>query len=108
MTTHPHRSTRRHTTSAARLVDSATRIMVHDANGDGIDKGTVGELFAASGVHLQSSWLGEPQGEDEQRAAYNWWPLLDGPNGRTVGEVRDDANGITVHLPAEEWARVNG
>ena len=39
--------------------------------------------------------VGESQGEDGQRGAYDWWPLT--VKGKKVGELRDDANGLTIH-----------
>lgn len=55
--------------------------------------GTAGQVFGRDFGRLE---MGEPQRADDQRGAYEWWPLL--LDGRIVGEVRDDANGITVHI----------
>lgn len=73
----------------------ALRVMHHDASGNGTDAGSALDVFAG---RLGLIEVGSDQGEDAQRGAYNWWPLT--IDERNVGELRDDANGLTIHVTA--------
>jgi hypothetical protein len=79
------------------FVDNAKslRVMEHDADGNGNDAGSAKDHF---GVRLALIQVGDSQGEDTQRGAYDWYPLT--INGESVGELRDDANGMAVHVGA--------
>lgn len=74
-------------------VAPSLRVMSHDAQGHGHDIGTAADHFDADLALIQ---VGDSQGEDSQRGAYDWWPLT--INGETVGELRDDASGMTIHV----------
>ncbi len=63
---------------------------VHAVSGGGVK---AADYF---GKRLARIKVGDSQGEDQQRGAYDWWPLT--INGKRVGELRDDANGLTVHV----------
>ena len=56
------------------------------------DVGTARKYF---GGNLDALMVGESQGSDQLRGAYEWWPLL--LVGRVVGELRGDACGLTIH-----------
>jgi hypothetical protein len=43
--------------------------------------------------------VGDSQGEDHDRAAYDWWPLT--INGEICGELRDDATGMTIAVDVD-------
>lgn len=72
-----------------------TRVMEHDAAGHGLDIGTVAEWRRDWARRLT---VGDSQGEDTARGAYDWWPVLEGR--QIVAELRDDATGLTVHVDA--------
>ena len=71
---------------------SDLRVMRRRAN-TGHDVGSAAEVFGGQLALLQ---VGDAQGVDASRGAYDWWPLA--INGRPIGELRDDANGITIHV----------
>jgi hypothetical protein len=73
------------------------RVMAHEGR-EGVDIGTTGAVF---GDRLANIRLGSALGEDAQLGAYNRWPLIEGTC--IVGELRDDASGMTVHVD-----RING
>ena len=56
----------------------------------------VGSADVYFGADLQRLEVGASQGQDQQRGAYDWWPLM--LDGQQVGELRDDANGMTIHV----------
>jgi hypothetical protein len=74
------------------------RVVRHDDE-LGLDVGTAYECFGAD--DLGRILIGESQGEDSQRGAYDWWPLT--IDGHLIGELRDDANGLTIHVTPETW-----
>lgn len=82
-------------TNLTTYVDNATalRVMEHDNAGHGHDAGTAADVFGARLALIQ---VGDAQGADDQRGAYEWYPLT--INGETVGELRDDAAGMTIHI----------
>jgi hypothetical protein len=61
----------------------------------GLDVGSASDWFGARLALIQ---VENSRGEDSERGAYDWWPLT--INGDSVGELRDDANGITIHVEA--------
>jgi hypothetical protein len=69
------------------------RVMEHDAHGTGHDAGSAADVFGARIALIQ---VGDAQGADDQRGAYEWYPLT--INGEAVGELRDDASGLTIHI----------
>lgn len=71
---------------------AALRVMEHDRDGHGSDIGTAADVF---GDRLALIHVGAAQGEDYGRGAYEWYPLT--VNGELIGELRDDASGLTVH-----------
>jgi hypothetical protein len=77
------------------LVDNASslRVMEHDTDGNGHDVGTAADVFGARIALVQA---GDDQGADKGRGCYGWHPLT--INGETVGELRDDATGMTIHI----------
>jgi hypothetical protein len=77
-----------------RITDD-TRVMSHDAAGRGDDIGTVANVFC-NWTDLE---IGIPQGADAERGAYDWWPVT--IDGEVVAELRDDANGLTLHVTPE-------
>jgi hypothetical protein len=70
-------------------------VMLH-RDGTGNFAGSAAQYF---GAELSKIQVGESQGADAVRGAYDWWPLLVGV--RLIGELRDDANGTTVHVIAD-------
>jgi hypothetical protein len=73
--------------SALRVVEHSDRV--------GVDAGSAADVF---GSRLSLIQVGVSQGEDSSRGAYDWWPLT--IEGESVGELRDDANGMTIHKDA--------
>jgi hypothetical protein len=67
------------------------RVMRH-ADRIGLDAGAASDFYP----DLALIQVGDSQGADEQRGAYDWWLLT--INGETVGELRDDAAGMTIHV----------
>lgn len=78
------------TTFASNALD--LRVMRRHAD-IGLDAGSAVEVFGAKLALIQ---VGDSQGEDAARGAYDWWPLT--INGAAVGELRDGAVGITIHV----------
>ena len=74
------------------------RVMFHDPTG-GRDAGTALACFGAA--NLARIQVGATQGEDCARGAYDWWPLT--IDGTVVGELRDDATGMTIHVTPQTW-----
>jgi hypothetical protein len=74
------------------------RVMYH-YNDTGRDAGSAYACFGAD--HLALIQVGDSQGEDSNRGAYDWWPLT--VEGHAIGELRDDATGMTVHVTPETW-----
>jgi hypothetical protein len=72
------------------------RVMEHRPDGNH-DAGWNAEDYF--GDDFSSIQIGTAQGEDQQRGAYEWWPLS--LSGKQFGELRDDANGLTVHITNE-------
>lgn len=72
-----------------------TRVMavIGDASRD------VGSIYDLMDDNVRLISVGPSQGKDEQRGAYDWWPLY--IDGNIVGELRDDASGMTIHTVAE-------
>lgn len=74
----------------------AAKIPVMEHKGlQGFFVGTVADHF---GTRLTLIHVGDSQGADSQRGAYEWWPLT--IDGDVVAELRDDADGMTVHVDA--------
>jgi hypothetical protein len=73
----------------------ATRVMaaIGDASRD------IGSIYDLMDDNVRLISVGPSQGQDEQRGAYDWWPLY--IDGNTVGELRQDACGMTIHTVAE-------
>lgn len=67
--------------------------MKHDNLGHGFDAGTAADVFGTD-VGLIEVW--PAQGPDAQRGAYDWHPLT--IKSVRIGELRDDANGMTIHI----------
>lgn len=83
------------------VLDRAPQLRVIEHDHDiGYDIGTAAEYF---GADLAAVRVGDAQGEDEGRAAYDWWPLTKG--GLAVGELRDDASGLTIHVGSRRAPR---
>ena len=82
-------------TAINNLISGQTRVMEHQGR-IGRDIGDVSRIFGG----LEGMEIGEPQGEDELKGAFQWWPLIKG--GEKIGEVRDDASGVTVHIESDE------
>lgn len=77
-------------------ITSETRVMERTSpTGTAYDMGTVYDYFGSARLRFE---LGESQGEDAARGAYDWWPIM--LDGKTIGELRDDASGLTVHVIA--------
>jgi hypothetical protein len=72
------------------------RVMEYTSRG-GYDVGSDAEGYF--GDDLPRLEIGEAQGRDDQRGAYDWWPLS--LNGKQFGELRDDAGGLTIHVTNE-------
>ena len=72
---------------------ASLRVMEHDSAGHGHDAGTAADVFD---VRLALIQVGDAQGTDDARGAYEWYPLT--ISGDVVGELRDDANGLTIHI----------
>lgn len=70
-------------------------VIEHDSAGHGWPKGTAATYFGDELALLQ---VGDAQGEDAGRGAYEWYPLT--VRGETAGELRDDASGMTIHVEA--------
>ena len=68
------------------------RVMEHTP-AEGHDAGTAADVFGARIALIQ---VGDAQGADDQRGAYEWYPLTIA--GETIGELRDDASGLTIHI----------
>ncbi len=77
------------------LISTETRVMEHQGR-MGRDIGNVSRIFGG----LDGMEIGEPQGEDSLKGASQWWPLI--KDGEKIGEVRDDASGVTVHIESDE------
>ena len=77
------------------------RVNQHDERG-GIDAGLADNYWfgedAPGGVARMM--VGAPRGEDEERAAYEWWPVY--LDGALVAELRDDAHGYALHVNLRE------
>jgi len=58
----------------------------------------VGDPPSVFGDSLSRITVGEPGADNPEsaRSAYEWWPLT--LDGRRVGELRDDANGLTIYI----------
>jgi hypothetical protein len=69
----------------------------HDCGG--YDAGSALACFGEADLAMIE--VGAAQGEDAERGAYDWWPLSVG--GHTIGELRDDASGMTIHVTPETW-----
>ena len=57
--------------------------------------GKASDFFAQDLALLQ---IGDAQGRDDMRGAYEWYPLT--LRGERVAELRDDASGLTIHYTA--------
>ena len=66
--------------------------------GTALDIGTAADVF---GARLPAISVGASLGANSQLGAYDRWPLTE--DGRIIGEIRDDATGLTVHVD-----RING
>ena len=69
------------------------RVMEHDADGNGLDIGSVDEIF---GNDFLGFTAGDAQGGCDQRGCEEWWPLYNGD--ALIGELRDGANGLMIHI----------
>lgn len=79
------------------FVDNASALGVMERTGrESHSAGTAHEFF---GARLALVQVGDSQGEDTTRGAYDWFPLT--INGAIVGELRDDAGGMTIHVDAD-------
>ena len=74
------------------MITSDTPVMEHEGR-MGLYAGTAAEYFGADLARLV---LGDARGENYDRAAYDWWPVT--LDGMVVGELRDDAAGLTLHV----------
>jgi hypothetical protein len=77
---------------------SALRVMLH-YNNTGHDAGDALRCFGSD--DLASIQVGDAQGEDHSRGAYDWWPLT--LDGNLIGELRDDATGMTIHVTPDTF-----
>jgi hypothetical protein len=74
-------------------ISGTTRVVEHDQAGNGRDIGAIAEIFPDATFEI-----GPSQGEDASRGAYDWWPITQ--DGKAIGELRDDACGLTLHIEA--------
>lgn len=72
----------------------AIRVMKH-VDRVSLDIGTASDVFGSKIALIQ---VGDTNGSDDYRGAYEWYSLT--INGETIGELRDDANGLTIHINA--------
>ena len=85
-------------TSQTDLDPNDLRVM-HHYRDIGRDIGSAAYCFGAT--DLSRIEVGEARGGDEKRGAYEWWPLT--VDGQTIGELRVDAAGLTVHVTPRTW-----
>jgi len=83
------------TISLTTFLDNAAelRVMEHDRAGNGHDVGTAADVFGERMALIQ---VGDAQGANDQRGAYEWYQLT--INGEPIGELRDDGAGMTIHV----------
>ncbi|HEX5508575.1 MAG TPA: hypothetical protein VFX37_08740 [Pseudolabrys sp.] len=72
-------------------------VMGHRFNGPHIGEGrSIGSADRYFGTTINHVTVGDAQGADDARGTYDWWPLI--LDGQKIGELRDDANGLTIHV----------
>jgi hypothetical protein len=69
-------------------------VMEQEGGTTWIDAGTAEHYFGDDDVPL--IMVGEAQGEDQQRGAYDWWALT--LRGKAFGELRDTAAGYAIYI----------
>ena len=72
----------------------ALRVMRHVGR-EGLDIGTASDVFGSKIALIQ---VGDAHGPDDCRGAYEWYSLT--IERETIGELRDDATGLTIHINA--------